>query len=284
MFFHKSIFLFQVAYAPESSRSLQMLGIINLLLPKYFEYLAERTSKADSQIRGREEVKIIGKLSITMKTIISVSETLTRTFVGLKHDQSSNLSHRNPRTSSRSASIMPDDESMRYEEFFIFSNQGVSSCYSPSRFIDDRAKNRAQDADERKQAAEFRWPRDVLLSILSDFVELAAQRLKQLKKVLNDPTLRRIELLESKSYASLADISHTLLKLSSYDPVTISCRGLQSYFQKLLPSTDWSQEQLRPALNLLLRRIDRMLSKICKKTMTKVRDEEPSQIGDDLFL
>lgn len=256
-----------------------MLGIINLLLPKYFEYLAERTATTDSQTRGREEVQIIGQLSITMKTIISVSETLTRTFVGPKHDQSTNSSHRNPRTSSRSASLMPDDESMRYEELFFSSNQGdSSSCFSLSRFIDDRGKNRAQDADERKQAAEFRWPRDVLLSILSNFVELAAQRLKQLKKLLNDPTLRRIELLESKSYASLADIGHTLLKLSSYDPVTISCRGLQSYFQKLLPSTDWSQEQLRPALNLLLRRIDRMLAKICKKTMTKVRDEELSEI------
>ena len=51
----------------------------------------------------------------------------------------------------------------------------------------------------------------------------------------------------------------------------MSCRGIQSYFQKLLPWTNWSQEQLRPALNLLLRRIDRMFQKICKKPMTKVK-------------
>jgi hypothetical protein len=139
-----------------------------------------------------------------------------------------------------------------------------------SRFIDDRTKNKAQDADEHKQASEFRWPRDTLLSVISTFVHFSTQRLKELIKLINDPTLRIPELLDAKSHTRLADIAHTLLKLGGYDPITMSCRGIQNYFQKLLPWTNWSQEQLRPALNLLLRRIDRMFSKICKKPMTKV--------------
>jgi hypothetical protein len=36
-----------------------MLGIIDLLLPKYLEYLKDRTNKSDSQKQGREELKII---------------------------------------------------------------------------------------------------------------------------------------------------------------------------------------------------------------------------------
>jgi hypothetical protein len=139
-----------------------------------------------------------------------------------------------------------------------------------SRFIDDRTKNKAQDADEHKQASEFRWPRDTLLSVISTFVHFSTQRLKELIKLINDPTLRIPELLDAKSHTRLADIAHTLLKLGGYDPITMSCRGIQNYFQKLLPWTNLSQEQLRPALNLLLRRIDRMFSKICKKPMTKV--------------
>jgi hypothetical protein len=140
-----------------------------------------------------------------------------------------------------------------------------------SRFIDDRTKSRAQDADERKQASEFRWPRDTLLSIISTYIHFSTQRFKELVKLLNDPTLRFPELLDVKSHTRLADIAHTLLKLSSFDTLTISCHGIQSYFQKLLPFTDWSQEQLRPMLNLLLRRTDRMFLKICKKPMIKVR-------------
>jgi len=141
----------------------------------------------------------------------------------------------------------------------------------PSRFIDDRTKSRAQDADERKQASEFRWSRDTLLSIISTYIHFSTQRFKELVKLLNDPTIRFPELLDGKSHTRLADIAHTLLKLSSFDPLTISCHGIQSYFQKLLPFTNWSQEQLRPILNLLLRRTDRMFLKICKKPMIKVR-------------
>lgn len=88
---------------------------------------------------------------------------------------------------------------------------------------------------------------------------------------MNNPSVPSLDLLDAKSHNRLAEIAQTLLKLSSFDPLTISSRGLQSYFQKLLPFTNWSDEQLRPALNLLLRRLDRMFLKICKKPMIKVR-------------
>ncbi|UJR28934.1 hypothetical protein I4U23_010152 [Adineta vaga] len=239
-----------VAYAPDSIRSLQMLGIIDLLLPKYLEYLKDRTLKNDSQKHGREEMKIIEKLSTAIKTMIGASESLTRTFVGPKLDTLSGASYKHSRGSNRSPSIVPDEDSM-------------------SRFIDDRTKTKVQDGDEHKQTSEFRWPRDTLLSVISTFVHFSTQRLKELIKSINDPTLRLPELLDAKSHTRLADIAHALLKLGGYDPITMSCRGIQNYFQKLLPCTNWSQEQLRPALNLLLRRIDRMFSKICKKPMTK---------------
>lgn len=139
-----------------------------------------------------------------------------------------------------------------------------------SRLIDGRTRSRAQDADERKQASEFRWPRDTLLSIISTYIHFSSQRFKELNKLLNDPTLHFPELLDTKSHIRLIDIAHTLLKLSTFDTLTISCRGIQNYFQKLLPYIDWSQEQLRPILNLLFRRTDRMFLKICKKPMIKV--------------
>jgi hypothetical protein len=90
-----------------------MLGIIDLLLPRYLEYLKERTSKHDSLKQGREELKIIEKLSLAIKTMVGASESLTRAFVGPKHETITGASYKHSRGSNRSPSIVPDEDSMR---------------------------------------------------------------------------------------------------------------------------------------------------------------------------
>jgi len=42
------------------------------------------------------------------------------------------------------------------------------------------------------------------------------------------------------------------------------------YMLEVLPLTDWSQTAARPALNLILRRLERMFSKIYKKSTLRV--------------
>ncbi|CAF1567808.1 unnamed protein product [Didymodactylos carnosus] len=125
---------------------------------------------------------------------------------------------------------------------------------SVSRLIDNR-KNKVQVGDEHRQASEYRWPRDTLLSVISIFVHFSTKSLKELAKLINDPQLHLPELLDAKCHSRLADIAHILLKLGGYDPITMSYRGLQNYFQKLLPCTNWTHETLRPPLNNLLRRM-----------------------------
>jgi hypothetical protein len=88
-----------------------MLGIIDILLPKYLDYIKDRTSKNDIQKFGRDEIKIIEKLSTTIKTIIHVSESLTRTFVEPKSDTSVGTGYK--RGSYRIPSIIPDEDSTR---------------------------------------------------------------------------------------------------------------------------------------------------------------------------
>jgi hypothetical protein len=102
-----------VAYAPDSVRSLQMLGIIDILLPKYFEYLEDLTTKNDIQKNGRNEIKIIEKLSIAIKTMINACESLTRTFVEPKCDIIAGGNYKYSRGSYRTPSIAPDDDSMK---------------------------------------------------------------------------------------------------------------------------------------------------------------------------
>ena len=68
------------------------------------------------------------------------------------------------------------------------------------------------------------------------------------------------------NFQRLAEIALTLLKLAPYDPVTMACSGLQRYMLEILPNTDWSQELIRPALNLILRRLDKVFTKVSKKS------------------
>jgi hypothetical protein len=113
IFNHSDYFIFLVAYAPDSIRSLQMLGVIDILLPKYFEYLKNRTNKNDIQKQGLDETKIIEKLSIAFRTLIHSSESLTRTFIEPKSDTPAGGYHKHSRGSYRSPSIVPDEDSMK---------------------------------------------------------------------------------------------------------------------------------------------------------------------------
>lgn len=66
------------------------------------------------------------------------------------------------------------------------------------------------------------------------------------------------------------DIAHSLLKVAPYDPDTMGCRGLQRYINDILPSTEWSNDAMRPALITILRRLDKTFNKIYKKASIRV--------------
>lgn len=75
----------------------------------------------------------------------------------------------------------------------------------------------------------------------------------------------------------LAEIAHSLLKLAPYDTLTMESRGLRRYIMEMLPITDWSTEAVRPALILILKRLDRMFNKIHK--MPTLRCARPQALG-----
>lgn len=90
-----------------------------------------------------------------------------------------------------------------------------------------RAKNMGEsNEDSEVVRAEYRRPRDVLLSIVADFVNRASIRLGELSKKQGGDT-KVVELLDVKCHVRLADIAHALLKVSPYDPESMACRGLQ---------------------------------------------------------
>lgn len=57
--------------------------------------------------------------------------------------------------------------------------------------------------------------------------------------------------------------------MAPYDPDTMACRGLKRYMNDILPSTEWSSDDMRPALSNILRRLDKTFSKIYKKASVR---------------
>lgn len=139
--------------------------------------------------------------------------------------------------------------------------------------------------------AEYRRPRDVLLSVVGEFISRASTRLYELARK-HPGDAKSVELLDFKCHVRLADIAHSLLKVSPYDPESMACRGLQRYIfwnnnfsnwiffckcclfrymQCILPRAEWSDDALRAALVTILRRLDKVFLKISKKPSIRVK-------------
>lgn len=126
----------------------------------------------------------------------------------------------------------------------------------------------ASNEDNELLRAQFKQPRDVLLNLVCEYLTRSTARLAELSKKIPDlhPSKNSShELLDVKCHLRLAEIAHSLLKVAPYDPSTMQSKGLIRYFNEILPNSDWRQEHLRPALIIILRRLDKMFNKIAKK-------------------
>ena len=126
----------------------------------------------------------------------------------------------------------------------------------------------SDSSDGELMRTEFRRPRDVLLKVVAEFLSRSTARLSDLSKKLPDLHQKgsSYELLDVRCHLRLAEIAHSLLKMAPYDPPTMACRGLVRYMTEILPNSEWRQEQMRPALIMVLRRLDKTFTKIAKKS------------------
>ncbi|XP_076183174.1 unc80, NALCN channel complex subunit isoform X2 [Ptiloglossa arizonensis] len=242
-----SLCVMVIAYAPDSVRGQQMLIILEAILPCYVQQIQSPTYNRE----GKTEKEIINQLAIAVKTLVNNSEALTKYYNG---PQKSSPEHKG--SSQRNYGKGP------YSPGFDFEDETHATKYmehSKVRTFYDRDN----DDSESCHKNEFRRPRDTLLNMVGDFVARCSARLTELNKKSQDGKM--IELLDSKCHIRLADIAHTLLKISPYDAGTMGCRGLRRYMNDILPSTEWSNDDMKPALTIILRRLDKTFSKIHKK-------------------
>lgn len=138
----------------------------------------------------------------------------------------------------------------------------------------------------------FRGPRNSLLLLCAMFTVKAGVRLKELSKLSStnsEYAIRIPEIFDHKCHAvneffccyfsntfnfyfkKLSEVTVALLKIAPYDLNTLSCAGLQKFFLHILPVVDWSVESNRSVLNVILRRLDKTISKVAKKQSLRRR-------------
>nr|XP_037867403.1 protein unc-80 homolog isoform X7 [Bombyx mori] len=242
-----SLCVMVVSYSAESFRGYQMLIILEAILPCYVKQIESPTYNRE----GKTEKEIIQQLAIAIKTLVNNCEGLSKSYNGPYR-----TSPEHKGSSQRAGQRTTAATIIAFEE-------------SHSKF--DNSKLPVQEytgtEDSELVRAEYRRPRDVLLSLVGNFIGHATARLIELNgsKGSGGSEGKPVELLDCKSHARLAEIAHSLLKVSPYDPESMGCRGLQRYMMDVLPAADWENDALRPALNMILRRLDKVFLKIAKK-------------------
>uniref|UniRef100_A0A3Q1GA76 Unc-80 homolog (C. elegans) n=1 Tax=Acanthochromis polyacanthus TaxID=80966 RepID=A0A3Q1GA76_9TELE len=236
-----------VAYAPESFRSLQMLMVLEALVPCFLQKLKSNTVTMESASVARDEIAAIAALATSLQALLYSSEALTRPMTAPQMSRC-DQGHKGGTTANHA---------MSGGVTFLF-------CRDNLHLLEEGQGMPREELDERIAREEFRRPRESLLNICTEFYKHCGPRLKILQNVAGEPRVTALELLDIKSHMRLAEIAHALLKLAPYDTLTMESRGLRRYIMEMLPITDWSSEAVRPALILILKRLDRMFNKIHK--------------------
>ncbi|XP_030638088.1 protein unc-80 homolog [Chanos chanos] len=233
-----------VAYAPESFRSLQMLMVLEALVPCFLQRLKSNTQALESASAARDEIAAIAALATSLQALLYSVEALTRPMTAPQMSRC-DQGHKGGTTANHA---MSGGANTRDNLHLLEEGQGMPR----------------EELDERIAREEFRRPRESLLNICTEFYKHCGPRLKILQNIAGEPRVTALELLDIKSHMRLAEIAHSLLKLAPYDTLTMESRGLRRYITEMLPITDWSAEAVRPALILILKRLDRMFNKIHK--------------------
>ncbi|XP_063789189.1 protein unc-80 homolog isoform X22 [Pseudophryne corroboree] len=246
-----------VAYAPESFRSLQMLMVLEAMVPCYLQKLKRQTTQLETVSAAREEIAATAALATSLQALLYSVEALTRPMTAPQMSRG-DQGHKGATAANHTMSA---GVNLRDNLHLLEEGQGLPR----------------EELDERIAREEFRRPRESLLNICTEFYKHCGPRLKILQNVAGEPRVTSLELLDVKSHMRLAEIAHSLLKLAPYDTQTMESKGLKRYIMEMLPITDWSAEAVRPALILILKRLDRMFNKIHKMpTLRRQVEWEPA--------
>lgn len=224
--------------------------ILEAILPCYIQQIQSPTY---IPLEGKCEKDIILQVAVAIRTMVHNCEGLSKSYNGPYRNSPE---HKGSSQRNCSRGNAPCSPGLDFED------------ESHSKYVSDigrtKKMNNESAEDSEMIRTEFRRPRDVLLSVVGEFISRGQQRLNELTRKQSADS-KNVELLDLKCHIRLADIAHSLLKVSPYDPESMACRGLQRYMQFVLPRAEWDNDGMRPTLVTILRRLDKVFLKISKK-------------------
>ncbi|KAI6240158.1 Protein unc-80 [Aphelenchoides fujianensis] len=239
------------AFSPESKRSHQMLLVMQAILPHFITHQESETSRQNNSGAAiKHEITCYTTMCVEMKALVNSCETLSR-------------------GPTRTFDIV-NSVNDRGKSFIADSPQ----FFDPPTVADDEPKPNAT-SKEKKAVLSARCsagPEDAFLLLCALFIEKAGARLKELTKLAVNVEHTKIpEIFDHKCHVKISEVALSLLKVAPYDLTAMGCQGLQKYFTCILPIVDWSVETNRSALSVILRRLDKTISKIAKKPSVRKR-------------
>ncbi|KAI8495052.1 Protein unc-80 [Branchiostoma belcheri] len=99
-----------VAYAADSLRSIQMLCVLEALVPFYMRYLMKQTSRRDSISAAKEELTSIEQLAVSMEALTQSCEPFNRTInatMWRSNDTTGSVNKRKTNALSASKTLVP---------------------------------------------------------------------------------------------------------------------------------------------------------------------------------
>ncbi|KAG9510770.1 Protein unc-80-like protein, partial [Fragariocoptes setiger] len=269
-------------------------GMAALGLPSAAQFGPLPGSGPTNKQGHKDELQKIQQISVCIRTLIVNCEGLTRNFSGPQKTLGDfrpgssirrtpgtkrvNLNHSPPNDTDDDHQVHPAiHHHNHHHRRHHHSQQSNIKHRQPGQMTSQQEKLREVGAGGKRASsddsaaelarAEFIVPRDTLLNLVAEFLTMSTQRLIESAKKYVDLHQKHssYELLDVKSHLRLAEIANSLLKLASNDPSVMACRGLTRYMNEIVPNSEWRQEAIRPALIMVLKRLDKTFNRIAKK-------------------
>ncbi|KAH1025785.1 hypothetical protein HUJ05_010443 [Dendroctonus ponderosae] len=179
-----------VSYSAESCRGYQMLVILEAILPYYVDKIQDSVYIANSIKRFKKNEKdIINQLAIAIRCLIENCAELTKVYNGPyrsspEHKGSSQRNYKGP-----------------YSPGFDFEDDSHSKFMSEHSRAKSMYEHDTEDSEMLR--AEYRRPRDVLLSLVGEFVLKVNERIAEILRKEGDGKV--IEILDCRSHVRNTD-------------------------------------------------------------------------------
>ncbi|EDV21932.1 uncharacterized protein TRIADDRAFT_59645 [Trichoplax adhaerens] len=250
-------------YAPESKRSFQLMSILNLLLPYYYDHLREKTRVSKQKlIDCKLEVDALNEIASSIHLLLKNSKFMAKSFTIPQKLYNHYVLHgdnkykRKDMESSNHSVFIDVTSSITANQTFSLTRQSTPP-YRQGTFEQASMFREGEKYDGGARIKDSQRG-DYLLSIVSTFVTVHLQRLTELSHYL--PRQYSIsDVFDNNCFTIITDVTVSLFKLALYDSSVMRNVNISRYFTQIMPAIDWLHPNLFKYFRSFMKKLDKVL-------------------------